>query len=343
MEEKNSFFEYAFEHSDYRHFPDEFKQWVFQHDKHILSFAWQKNSALLIPSHTGILPTEDDIEILKRFAKVFEQAYIRFMDLQKVEAQARESKIETALERVRARALAMQHPEELKEVAEVLRHEMGLLGRGRARDLQHLHQRCGGQKSRMLVCVERHSKKRGSFGERPFCPRSERYLGGQGNAEILQNKKRTGFHRDAGRGPQGMDRLPARNTPNRSKDITEKKFPPHLSIRGQTLRWRHRGRHPWRYLERSWRLLQRAASVISLAYSRFKDLTQARIDLQKLKTEKKRAEEALTELQLTQTQLIQSEKMACLGELTAGIAHEIQNPLNFVNNFAECRLTLSMN
>jgi len=43
----------------------------------------------------------------------------------------------------------------------------------------------------------------------------------------------------------------------------------------------------------------------------------------------------LTELQATQTQLIQSEKMASLGELTAGIAHEIQNPLNFVNNFAD--------
>ena len=44
---------------------------------------------------------------------------------------------------------------------------------------------------------------------------------------------------------------------------------------------------------------------------------------------------ALTELRTTQAQLIQSEKMASLGELTAGIAHEIQNPLNFVNNFAE--------
>jgi signal transduction histidine kinase/streptogramin lyase len=49
----------------------------------------------------------------------------------------------------------------------------------------------------------------------------------------------------------------------------------------------------------------------------------------------KQLEESHETLKATQAQLIQSEKMASLGELTAGIAHEIQNPLNFVNNFAE--------
>ncbi|GAA4462280.1 hypothetical protein GCM10023189_38770 [Nibrella saemangeumensis] len=50
--------------------------------------------------------------------------------------------------------------------------------------------------------------------------------------------------------------------------------------------------------------------------------------------------QTLRDLQNTQTQLIHKEKMASLGELTAGIAHEIQNPLNFVNNFAESSVGL---
>jgi signal transduction histidine kinase len=75
-------------------------------------------------------------------------------------------------------------------------------------------------------------------------------------------------------------------------------------------------------------LVQSLADAFSVAYARYEDFS-------KLESAKEQIEKTLTDLKQTQSQLVQSEKMASLGELTAGIAHEIQNPLNFVNNFSE--------
>ncbi|MCK9412346.1 MAG: ATP-binding protein [Prolixibacteraceae bacterium] len=69
----------------------------------------------------------------------------------------------------------------------------------------------------------------------------------------------------------------------------------------------------------------RKVELEALVSERTAELTKQKVEL----------EQALEVLRDTQSQLIQSEKMASLGELTAGIAHEIQNPLNFVNNFSE--------
>jgi signal transduction histidine kinase len=80
-------------------------------------------------------------------------------------------------------------------------------------------------------------------------------------------------------------------------------------------------------------LVQSLTGAFSTAYARYEDFN-------KLEAAKQQVEKTLTELKAAQTQLIQTEKMASLGELTAGIAHEIQNPLNFVNNFSEVNTEL---
>ncbi len=91
---------------------------------------------------------------------------------------------------------------------------------------------------------------------------------------------------------------------------------------------------------RQYGLLGGLGVIVIIALFLYRNSRQQRKANILLADEKQKVETTLHDLKQTQSQLIQSEKMASLGELTAGIAHEIQNPLNYVNNFSEVNTEL---
>ncbi len=284
-------------------------------------------------------PPAEDIATLVRFAGVFDLAYRRFEDLQTSERQNRESQIELALERVRARALAMQDPGELVEVAQVLRKEMGGLG------VEEL------ETSTIFIHDDGADRAECWFAIKDTKQSEQRLVADHITLDLratwVGREMRMFFDSDG-----NHISIPMTGTHRREwieycytlspvldgfygKEIPDRTYHLFKFSNGAI-----GAAAPGDISDSSWGLLSRAASVFSLAYSRFKDLSQARLDLQRLKEEKKRAEEALTELRATQEQLLQQEKLASLGQLTAGIAHEIKNPLNFVNNFSSVSVEL---
>ena len=96
-------------------------------EKHrIINVAFFSKGLLNVQSNES--RSSESIKLLERFAAVFEQTYTRFLDLQKAEAQARESQIQLALERVRARTMAMHQSDELAETALLLFQQLQHLG-----------------------------------------------------------------------------------------------------------------------------------------------------------------------------------------------------------------------
>ncbi len=126
-EEKDSFYNYLFEHSAIKDVPEDIKSMIFESPTYTISMVAVKNTVFNVNDFEGNVLAKNEVDIIKRFAKVFEQAYIRFLDLQKAEAQARESQIETALEKVRSRSIGMQKSDEIKDVVVTLMEKINEL------------------------------------------------------------------------------------------------------------------------------------------------------------------------------------------------------------------------
>src|SRR5204862_8325421 len=93
FEEKNEWFDYAFTNTDFKFLTKERKQFILAAPAIMVAIAFSNHTGVQVNRYSSKLLSEGEIEILKRFSKVFEQAYIRFLDLQKDEAQARDSQI----------------------------------------------------------------------------------------------------------------------------------------------------------------------------------------------------------------------------------------------------------
>ncbi len=128
FDEKNSYFDYFFGLPLGKYIPEERKQYVKSRKSFCRTVILSKYTALSIHNYEGHGYSNEENLILKRMGTVFEQAFIRFLDIQKAENQAREAQIEASLERVRAKAMAMHNSGDLTEAAGTVFTELNKLG-----------------------------------------------------------------------------------------------------------------------------------------------------------------------------------------------------------------------
>jgi signal transduction histidine kinase len=319
-ETKKAWDDYLFTRTEMSRLPEQVQAAMMAPEKVYLYNSFRDFGVLFA---VGLQPLGDEnFDIIERFGKVFEQSYTRFNDIRQAEEREKEAIRQASLDRIRAEIASMRTAKDLERITPLIWKELTALG------VPFI--RCG-----VFIMDEGH--------------------------QIIHNflstpdgKAIAAFHLPFDT-PGAIARI-LKHWHKRERyldhwdDVAMKDFANMLVSQGifkspdQYLNTLPRGGFFLHFLpflqgmlyvgnleqldEESIDLLQAVADAFSTAYARYEDFT-------KLEAAKLQVDQTLLELRQAQQQLVQSEKMASLGELTAGIAHEIQNPLNFVNNFSE--------
>jgi signal transduction histidine kinase len=266
---------------------------------------------------------EDELNIYRKFTSVLSLTYKRYKDLKDAESNAREAVRRASLDRVRAEIASMRTVNDLQRITPIIWQELTILGVPFLRcgvfiineETEHIQVYLSAPDGHSLAALNLsfNSSKlaidtvdhwhrdlvfKTHWNKQEFIDwmKSMIELGQVSNQETYQGAAQPPESLHLNFVPFKQGMLYVGNNSPLEKDELE--------------------------------LVKTLADSFSIAYARYEDFRQ-------LEKAKNQIEKTFTELKAAQAQLIQSEKMASLGELTAGIAHEIQNPLNFVNNFSE--------
>jgi signal transduction histidine kinase len=324
-EENEEWTNYMFENTGMKNLPKETKEVIRSENEVYFGYAKMKQGLV---SFINLEPfPEETFPILKRIARTFEQAYTRFLDVQRAEKLALETARQASLDRIRAQIASMRSAQDLQQITPIIWDELKTLG------IPFI--RCG-----VFIIDEEnrisHTYLSTSKGE----PIAAMHLPLDGISLVENIRKSWGNHeiytlhwdkKDFSEWTQNLidrgfieskEKYEAGTAPT-TLDLHFLPFKQGLLYIGYT--------EP--LSKKRLDLGQSMADAFSVAYNRYEDFN-------KLEQAKQRIEEAFQELEAAKDQLVQQEKLASLGQLTAGIAHEIKNPLNFVNNFSELSIEL---